>query len=285
MSFKDYDPGHKPQWCPGCGDMGLLHSMRLAFDNMKLPKENAVVVSGIGCSGKIPHYIHTYGVETIHGRALPVATGVHLANPELKVFVNMGDGDCYGIGMGHFIHAMRRNLDMVAIVHNNMIYGLTKGQTSPTSDEGVKTKSTPHGSIDQPVNPIALALASGATFIARGFAGDAIHLAELIQKATEHKGFALIDVYQPCVTYNPSHSYGFFQQNTYNLQKTEGYDTGDFNSALAKALETEKLAIGIIYQTKKHTYVDWLKQEHAGVPLVEADISNIDVEDLLDEHC
>ncbi len=282
MSFKEYDSGHKSQWCPGCGNFGLTHAMRVAFDKLKIPKEKIVIVSGIGCSGKTPHYFSTYGLETIHGRALPAATGVRLSNPSLKVIANMGDGDCYGIGMGHFIHAMRRNLDIVAIVHNNMIYGLTKGQTSPTTPEGEKTKSTPHGSIETPINPIALALSSGASFVARAFSGDALHLAELLEKALEHKGFALIDVFQPCVSFNPNHGYGFFQQKIYNLQK-ENHNVLDLHEAYKKAFETEKLPVGIFYHNHKHTYVDKLKQEE-GTLLVEEDISNVNVDDILDVY-
>ena len=282
MSFKDYDTGHKNTWCPGCGDFGILHAVRLALDKQGLPKEQVLVVSGIGCSGKIPHYIHTYGIEAIHGRALPAATGARFANPSLKIIAHMGDGDCYGIGMGHFIHAMRRNLDITAIVHDNMIYGLTKGQTSPTSEEGFVTKSTPHGAIEQPVNPIALALASGATFIARGFSGEALHLAELIEQGMQHKGFALIDVFQPCVTYNMVNTYGFFQKKTYRLDQ-EGHDNTDFEAAMRKAHETERLPIGLFYHAKHHTYVEKLKQEEGDL-IVHEDISNIDVEDLLDAY-
>jgi len=282
MSFKDYDSNNKNQWCPGCGDFGILHSLRLAFSDMKIPHENIVIVSGIGCSGKTPHYLNTYGVEAIHGRALPVASGLILSNPKLNVIANMGDGDCYGIGMGHFIHAMRRNLNITAIVHNNMIYGLTKGQTSPTSVEGFKTKSTPHGSIDQSINPMLLALSSGATYIARGFGGDAIRLSELIRKGIEHKGFSLIDVYQPCISFNQINTYGYFQEKTYDMQK-EGHDASNYDEAIKKSLETKRLPIGLFYQETKPTYEERLLQEK-GKPLVEENISKIDIEPILDGY-
>ena len=282
MSFKDYDSQNKNQWCPGCGDFGILHALRLALDNMRMPRENVVVVSGIGCSGKTPHYLSTYGIEAIHGRAVPVASGLILANPKLTVAVHMGDGDCYGIGIGHLIHAMRRNLNITAIVHNNMIYGLTKGQTSPTSSEGFKTKSTPHGSLDHPINPMLLALSSGATFIARGFSGDAIRLSELIVKGLDHKGFSLIDVFQPCISFNSINTYGYFQEKVYDMQK-DGHDPADYEAAIRRALETEKLPIGVFYQTRKATYEEQLITR-TGVPLVDEDISNIDIEPMLDGY-
>jgi 2-oxoglutarate/2-oxoacid ferredoxin oxidoreductase subunit beta len=282
MSFKDYDSNNKNQWCPGCGDFGIIHSLRLALDNMKMPRENVVVVSGIGCSGKTPHYMSTYGIESIHGRAIPVATGVLLSNPKLTVIVNTGDGDCYGIGMGHLIHAMRRNLNLTVIVHNNMVYGLTKGQTSPTSGKGFKTKSTPHGSIDYPVNPLLLALSSGATFVARGFSGDAIKLSELIMKGIEHKGFSLIDIFQPCISFNIINTYGYFQEKTYSLE-SEGHNPNDFEGAIKKSLEADRYGLGIFYQERKPTYDEQVTQNN-GSPLVEEDISNVDIEPMLDGY-
>ncbi|MFT4309674.1 MAG: thiamine pyrophosphate-dependent enzyme [Candidatus Woesearchaeota archaeon] len=281
MSFKDYDSQNKIQWCPGCGDFGILHSLRVALDDLNIPREEAVIVSGIGCSGKTPHYMSTYGIESIHGRAIPTATGLLLANPKLRVIVAMGDGDCYGIGMGHLIHAMRRNLNLTAVVYNNMIYGLTKGQTSPTSAEGFKTKSTPHGSIDTPVNPMLLALGAGATYIARGFSGDAVRLAELIRMGIEHRGFSLIDVYQPCISFNNINTYGYFQEKVYDIQK-EGHNHEDYEAAIRKSLETAKLPIGLFYKKVKPTYDEQIIPNDN--PLVDEDINNIDIEPMLDGY-
>jgi 2-oxoglutarate ferredoxin oxidoreductase subunit beta len=187
MKPEDYNTGQTPVWCPGCGNFGILMAVRQALAELEMPKYDTVVVSGIGCSDKYHQYIDTYGFQSIHGRILPIAMGIRLANHKLKVIAIGGDGDGYGIGMCHFIHAMRRNLDVTYIVCNNQIYGLTTGQTSPTSEKGFETKSTPNGNIEMPVNPIALALSAGATFIARGFAGDVNHLKDLIKNGLQHK--------------------------------------------------------------------------------------------------
>ena len=197
----------RPNWCPGCGDFGILMALKGAIVELNIEPENVAIISGIGCSGKVPHWIRTYGLHGIHGRALPVASAVKLTNHELTVFAVGGDGDGYGIGMCHFIHAMRRNINMTYIVHNNMIYGLTTGQTSPTSEKGTRTKSTPSGAIEVPVNPMALAISSGATFVARTFAGDVKHLQKTIVDAVKHRGFSLVDVFQQCVSYNHVNTY------------------------------------------------------------------------------
>ncbi len=189
-------------WCPGCGDFGILNAVQMALAEMNVEPSNVVIVSGIGCSGKMPHYIKTYGVHTLHGRLLPFASGIKIANPNLEVVCVGGDGDGMGIGAGHFVNSGRRNLDMAYIVHDNGVYGLTKGQASPTLKLGMKTKSLPKPNINQAVNPLLLAIASGYTFVARGYAYDVRHLKELIKKAINHKGFAFLDVLQPCPTYN-----------------------------------------------------------------------------------
>jgi 2-oxoglutarate ferredoxin oxidoreductase subunit beta len=286
-TLAELDSHHTPQWCPGCGNFGILLSIKKAIVNLKLDPKDVVIVSGIGCSGKEPHYLKTYGIETIHGRALPVATGTKLANKNLHVIVVGGDGDGYGIGMGHFIHAMRRNINLTYIVHNNEIYGLTKGQTSPTSPKGTKSVSTPNGAIEEPVNPLVLGLGSGATFIARGFAGDVNHLADLISKGIEHKGFAIIDTLQPCVSYNPNFSYNYIKERVMKIEEQENYNPKDKHIAynFATINQEDKIPIGIFYQSEedRETYIDDLPEDKEG-PLVLHDISNINIDDLLDNY-
>lgn len=281
------EPGHKIQWCPGCGNFGILMSIKKAIAKLGLDAKDVVVVSGIGCSGKLPHYIKTYGVETLHGRALPVATGVKLANKDLHVIVVGGDGDGYGIGMGHFMHAMRRNINLTYIVHNNEIYGLTKGQTSPTSAKGTKTVSTPNGAIETPVNPIATAITGGATYIAKGFAGDIEGLSEIIAKGILHRGFSLVDVGQPCVSYNPRMSYQWYQERVYKINELEDYNPKDKKWAMIHSLEEqeEKIPVGIFYHSDedRETYIDDLPEDN-NAPLVKHKIENIDIEEILDNY-
>src|SRR6266852_5296124 len=195
LPIETYQSDVEPDWCPGCGDFGVLRALEIAAGKLGIKPKDLVVVSGIGCSSNLPGFIHTYGVHSLHGRAVAVATGIKLANHDLKVVITGGDGDGYGIGIGHFIHAMRRNLDLTYIVMDNQIYGLTTGQASPTTEKGHKTKSTPRGNVELPINPMALALVSGATYVARGFSGEAKHLAELIAGGIMHKGFSLVDVF------------------------------------------------------------------------------------------
>lgn len=202
LTLDDYKTEVHNDWCPGCGDFGILQSVQMALFELKIPRHKAVIFSGIGCSGKTPHYVNVYGIHTLHGRGVPFAIGAKLANPDLNVVVVGGDGDGLGIGVGHFVSAGRRNVNLTYIVFNNAVYGLTKGQASPTLKLGVKTKSLPKPNINDAVNPIALALVSGYTFIARGYSYDVKHLKEIIKKAILHKGLAFIDVLQPCPTYN-----------------------------------------------------------------------------------
>ncbi len=244
----------KVTWCPGCGDFGVLNATLKAIQATRLDPKDLVVVSGIGCSSNFPHFLRSYGFHGVHGRVMPVATGIRLANPDLTVIATGGDGDGYGIGLGHFIHAMRRNFDLTYIVMNNEIYGLTTGQASPTSERGHVTKSTPWGSIEWPVNPIALALSAGASYISRGFSGDPKQMAILIEGGLRHKGFALVDVFSPCVTYNKVNTYPFFRERVYKLEDEE-HDTSDLLAAYAKAHEWgERIPIGLFYQVDKATY-------------------------------
>lgn len=254
MELSKYKSETRPDWCPGCGDFGVLNSLTQAVANLDIDPKDLLIVSGIGCSSNLPGFINAYGFHSLHGRALPVATGAKLANPELNVVVTGGDGDGYGIGLGHFIHAMRRNLDITYVVMDNQIYGLTTGQASPTSVKSFPTKSTPTGTIEEPVNPIALALVSGATYIARGFSGDPKHLTELIQNGISHKGFALIDVFSPCVTWNKLNTYDFFRKHVAKFNGSD-YDVKSFEQAMIKARQTEpNIPIGLFYQVSKPTY-------------------------------
>lgn len=276
LTVKDFDTVARPDWCPGCGDFGVQVAVKQALVNLQIEPHNIAIVTGIGCSGKLTHWVNTYGFHTLHGRLLPAATAVKFSNPKLTVIGDGGDGDGYGIGMGHFIHTIRRNVDMVYLVHNNMVYGLTKGQAAPTSMKGYKSPSTPHGVIEQPVNPIALALATGATFVARGSAGDAVHLTKLIEEGIRHKGFALIDIFQPCVTFNKVNTYVFFMKNTCKLENDPDYNPTDFSMAMEKALETEKLPIGIFYKADRPVYEEE-DPAYTGVAAVDLDISDIDI--------
>lgn len=241
-----------PDWCPGCGDFGVLRGLQRAAGKLGIQPKDLMVVSGIGCSSNLPGYIHAYGFHGLHGRAVALATGMKLGNPDLNVVVTGGDGDGYGIGIGHFIHAMRRNMDLTYIVMNNMTYGLTTGQASPTTPKTTATKSTPEGNIESPINPLALALVSGATLIGRGYSGEINHLTDLIAQAIEHKGFSLIDVFSPCVTY--MNMYQFFKPRVYTLDGTD-YDSSDWTQAMVKSYEWgEKIPLGVFYRTEAPTY-------------------------------
>lgn len=253
-TVEQYGTCEKNVWCPGCGNFSILQAMKMAFTELHLDPTKTIVVSGIGCSSQMPHWLNVNGFHGIHGRALPVATGIHLANPELTVLVHGGDGDGYGIGMGHFMHAMRRNLNITYIVHDNQIYGLTKGQASPTSEKGHVTASTPAGSPDNPVHPIQTAIAGGATFVARGSASNLPHLKDLVVKGIQHQGFSLIDVLQPCITFNKINTYAWLKEKTY-LLADDAYDKSNYMQAMERALEwDEKVPIGIFYNVKKSTH-------------------------------
>ena len=246
-----------PDWCPGCGDFGVLRGLELAAQKLRLPTKDILVVSGIGCSSNLPGFFRGYGVHSLHGRAVAVASGAKLANHDLHVVITGGDGDGYGIGLNHFIHAMRRNLDLTYVVMNNQIYGLTTGQASPTTEKGHKTKSTPRGNVELPINPVALALVSGATYVARGFSSDTKHLADLIAGGIAHHGFSLVDVFSPCVTYNKVNTFQFFRQRCYKLEEETGYDPSDLQRALRKSFEWDpKIPLGLFYRGEQLTYED-----------------------------
>jgi 2-oxoglutarate ferredoxin oxidoreductase subunit beta len=249
LTLQEFKGKVDPDWCPGCGDFGVLSALQKALVDLQIQPHNVVTISGIGCSSNLPGYINTYGMHTLHGRALAVATGVKLANHDLTVVVTGGDGDGFGIGGNHFIHTMRRNVDLLYLAMDNQIYGLTTGQVSPTSSVGMKTKSTPFGSVEGPINPITLALAAGATFIARGFSGDQKHLTDLIKQGLKHKGFSFIDVFSPCVTYNHDNTYPWFKQRVKRLEDDPGYDSSNWLMALERSRQWgDEVPIGKFFQ-------------------------------------
>jgi 2-oxoglutarate ferredoxin oxidoreductase subunit beta len=253
-NVRDYASPIKPTWCPGCGDFGILSAVKQGLVQAEVLPHQVLIVSGIGCGSKLPDYAHVNGFMTLHGRPLPIATGAKLANHGLKVITVHGDGDSMGLGMGHFIHTARRNLDITDLIQNNQIYGLTKGQYSPTSDPGFITSTSPDGAIEMAANPLALALTAGGTFIARGFAGDAKGLAVLIARAVQHKGYALVEVLQPCVTFNRKNTYDWYRERVYMLEDTD-HDPSDRIAAFQKALEWgDRIPIGVLYQARLPTY-------------------------------
>jgi 2-oxoglutarate/2-oxoacid ferredoxin oxidoreductase subunit beta len=272
LKLTDYKTEVHNDWCAGCGDFGILSAIQMALADMQISKHAAAIFSGIGCSGKTPHFINTYGVHTLHGRVLPFAQGAKLSNPKLEIIAVGGDGDGLGIGAGHFVSAGRRNVDLLYIIFDNGVYGLTKGQASPTLKLGLKTKSLPQPNANNSVNPISLALIAGFTFIARGYSYEVRHLKDLIKKAIQHKGLAFLDVLQPCPTYNDINTKEWFQgmdninpesgrqiPRTYKLEET-GYDgvvrsDDEINNKMAKVVEKsnewgDKIPIGIFYQNE-----------------------------------
>ena len=253
---KDYIGKVKPDWCPGCGDFAVLNALQRALAELDIAPHTVQVVSGIGCSSNLPGFIHAYGFHGLHGRSLPVASGARLGNTDLTVIATGGDGDGYGIGVGHFVHTCRRNINMTYIVMDNQVYGLTTGQASPTTEKDIRTKSTPEGTIEIALNPVGLALVCGATYVARGFSGDHLHLAQLMKGAIEHKGFAVVDVFSPCVTYNKHNTYPWFRERIYKLED-EKHDSSDFRLAMEKAFEWgARIPIGLFFKVERPTYED-----------------------------
>ena len=281
VTLADY-AGLTPAWCPGCGNFYILRSVNKALVELGIEPHQVLMVSGIGQAGKLPHYTRCNLFNSLHGRPMPVAIGAKIANPELVVIAVSGDGDAYGEGGNHFIHAMRRNHHITYLVHDNQVYALTKGQASPTSDVGYATKLTPLGATT-PVNPVVLAVIAGATFVARGFARDPDHLSGLIKMGITHRGFALIDILQPCVTFNHKNTYAWYRERVYKLEEESGYDPADRKAALEKAQEWgERIPIGVIYRKEQPTFEDQLPALGKG-PLVNQEIKPRQVEGLLDE--
>lgn len=241
--------GKTPQWCPGCGHFGLLTALRKAIVELGYDPREVFLVSGIGCSGRIPYYLNVVGFHTLHGRPIPPATAAKLVNPKLKVIAVSGDGDAFAIGMGHFIHGARRNVGITYIVLNNMIYGLTTGQFSPSSPPGLKTKTSPSGVLEGQIDGVKLALASGATFIARGFSGDVSGLVNILKMAMEHRGFSYVEVLSPCVTFNRVATYKWFREHMVDVSKVEGYDPTDESKVyeFISKLPWDKIPVGVIF--------------------------------------
>jgi 2-oxoglutarate ferredoxin oxidoreductase subunit beta len=260
VSIKDYDSDVENKWCPGCGNFGILAAMKDALAAQGISPEKILIISGIGQAAKTPHYLKCNLFHALHGRAIPLATGAKIANHELTILVNSGDGDCYGEGGNHFMHAVRRNIDLTVLVHNNKVYGLTKGQASPTSDEGMTTKIQSDGVISETFNPLSVALALGAGFVARSFSGKAEHLSKIIQEGIKHKGFSLIDILQPCVSFNHVNTFDWYRKRVYDLFE-EGYIPDDFTKAMELSrMWGDKIPMGIIYQKEKPSYTDKIKK-------------------------
>jgi 2-oxoglutarate ferredoxin oxidoreductase subunit beta len=273
--------GPQPTWCPGCGNFGILKALKQALVELGLEPYQVLIVSGIGQAGKTPHYIKCNVLNMLHGRTLPAASAAKIANRELVVIAVAGDGDGYGEGGNHFIHALRRNHDITFLVHNNQVYGLTKGQMSPTSDAGFITKTSPYGS-PAPVHPLSIAIAAGGSFVARGFAGDVPHLAGLLKSAIRHSGFAFVDVLQPCVTFNHRNTYAWYRERVYKLEDN-GYDPVDRIAALLKSQEWgDRIPIGVVYREERAVYESRFPALAKG-PLVAQMIDPRRVESLLDE--
>lgn len=280
VSTTDYGPAMAIQWCPGCGNFGILTAMRRALVELKLEPSQVLMVSGIGQAGKFPHYLHSHVLNELHGRPIPAAQAAKMANHELTVIAFSGDGDGYGEGGNHFISAMTRNVNITYLVHNNQVYGLTKGQASPTSDLGFVTKTTPEGAWE-PLRPLALAVACDCSFVARGFSADVEHLASIIQLGIQNKGFSLIEVLQPCVSFNHQNTYDWYRERVYKLG--QDYDPTNRINAFAKALEWgERIPTGVIYQKNRPVYEEQLAAIK-GSPLVKQALDPLQFEQLLNE--
>lgn len=276
-----YQPSDDTSWCPGCGNFPLRKALIQALSKLNINPHQVALFTGIGQAAKMAHYIKVNGFNGLHGRSLPPAIGMRVANHKMKVIVESGDGCTYGEGGNHFIHNIRRNPDITHLVHNNQIYGLTKGQASPTTGPEITTGVQPRGVTAEPFQPIKTALAMGATFVARGYVGELDHLAKLIKAAIKHRGYALIDILQPCVTFNKVNTYQWYKERAYKLG--DDYDPTDYQSALQKAEEWgDEIPIGIIYQDDKPIFRDNFEQLPKE-PLVEQELNPKDVKYLLEE--
>lgn len=251
---KRYDTLATNTWCPGCGNFSILNVVKQTLDEMNIEPWEAVAVTGIGCHGKITDYIGVNGIHTIHGRVLPVASAIKLANHDLKVLGFAGDGDAFNIGLGHFAHAVRRNVDLTYIIHNNLIYGLTTGQTSPTSRKGYVSKTSPRGSWEKAINPLTQALTAGATFVSRAYVGEFSHFKNVLKRAIDHEGFALVDVLQPCISWNKVNTYEFYRDRVFKLEET-GHNSTDWDLAYLRAEQWgDQIPIGVFYKSEEKPY-------------------------------
>ena len=260
-----------PTWCKGCGLFGVFDALKRAAVALDIEPEDLVIVTGIGCHGRLNNYFRAYGFHGLHGRAMPVATGIKLVNPRLQVVAVSGDGDAYSIGLGHFLHALRKNVGLTYLVVDNRIYALTEGQASPTTEFGMVTLSTPFGSKDFPIDGPSLALAAGGTFIARGFSGEVAHLASLIERGMKHDGFALIDILSPCVTHNKLNSYDWYKKHIFHVEDVAGYSPRDKAEAWEALNSPEKIAVGLIYEEDKPSF------EELVLPDREKSIASLDL--------
>lgn len=271
MEALDVYEGQVPAWCPGCGNFDILKALKEALGEMELAPRHFTIVSGIGQGAKMPHYLRCNTFNGLHGRTLPVATGIRLANHEMVVIAEAGDGDCYGEGGNHLIHAMRRNVNVTLLVHNNQIYGLTKGQASPTTPEGTVTKTQPFGSLAEPLNPLVLGVAMDCSFVARGFSGQGEILTGLMKAAIQHEGFSILDILQPCVTFNRVNTHKWYKDRVYELD--DGHDPSDRVKAFQKALEWgERIPTGILYRRSRPTFEERISVIR-DLPLVRRDFS------------
>lgn len=282
LTADSFKTGFLPTWCAGCGDFGIWMALKDALAKLSIGPDDGLIVYGIGCHGNMYDWMKIYGFAGLHGRGLPVAQGAKLANHKLPVICVAGDGDCLGEGGNHFIHAAKRNPNITVIIHDNQVYGLTTGQASPTAKQGFKTKSTPEGVTDEPVNPLTISLVSGATFVARGFAGDAPGLSALLVGAISHKGFSVVDALQPCVTFDKVHTYTWYRQRLYQLEK-EGYVPDNKLKAIEKAFEWgDKIPLGIFYKEDKETSEEREPALSSG-PLFRQPLGSIDINALIEE--
>jgi len=279
----DFNTSRRPTWCTGCGNFAIWNAMKKTFVKLSLYPHQILIIYGIGCSGNGVNFLKSYSFHSLHGRTLPVATGAKIASHKMVVIAVSGDGDGMGIGGNHFIHTCRRNINITNIMHDNRVYGLTTGQTSPTSNLGFRSRSTPSGVLEMPVNPLSLALAAGATFVARGFSGDIAQLGEIMRKAIKHKGFSFIDVLQPCVTFNRVNTYDYYRERVYRIDSIKNYDRTDLEHAFKIALEEERLPTGIFYQVQRPIYEDGLKQIDRK-PLTDHIVSDIDINKLFNRY-
>ncbi len=285
-SFEEHrylESKNPPNWCPGCGNFSIWTAFKNAAAKKEWDNTNTVFTAGIGCHGHMVNFVKMNSLEGLHGRPVPLASAIKMTNHRLNVFVFTGDGDCLGEGGNHFIHSARRNDDITILLHDNAVYGLTVGQTSPRSSKGYQSKSTPKGNIEEPINPLQLAIASGGTFVARAYSGDIPRLTELIIEANEHKGFSLLNILQPCVTFNEQYTHGYFQKNIYQLDKS--YDPTNKEKAFLKAGEwgSNKIPVGVFYKKERpahHNLIPQIKK----TPLVDVPLKKRDIRELLRKH-
>lgn len=281
VSLEDYGT-YETAWCPGCGNFSILKAVKQALVGLGLRPQEVLFVSGIGQAAKAPHYLKANVFNGLHGRSLPVATGAKLANPDLTVIAESGDGCTYGEGGNHFLAAIRRNVNLTLLVHNNQVYGLTKGQASPTTDEGRVTKAQPQGVPSAPFNPLAVAVAMQAGFVARGFSGMTDHLAGLIQQAVTHRGFSLVDILQPCVSFNKVNTFNWYKTRCYEISKD--YDPSHWEGAMKTAMEWgERIPVGVIYRNERLTFEDHFSVLKQG-PLVGRGVDQEKVQKILQSY-